>query len=157
MQPQVLADGVQEPFERQDWHPEGGTAQGRAARGGLPGEHRGAVRARAAVHAQGRHAEVRRLRVRHTAPERRVQPVRVQGPAAQRQHQTEPGRMAEVRVRVLIRPRADAPGCSIVSPVDHDVVVTIFHVRRRFSTLACRDKSSFCDRNNIAPIAFCTP
>lgn len=105
MQPQVLADGVQEPFERQDWHTESGTAQGRAARGGLPGEHRGAVHTHTAVHAQRRHPEVRRLRVRHTAPEHRVQPVRVQGPVAQRQHQAEPRRVAEVRVRVLTRAR----------------------------------------------------
>jgi len=106
VQPQVLADGVQEPLEGQDRHPEGGAAEGRAAGGGLPGEQRGAVRTGAAVHAQGRHAPVRRLRVRHTAPERRVQPVRVQGPAAERQHQAEPGRVAQVRVRVLAtRPR----------------------------------------------------
>lgn len=43
MQPQVLADCVQESFERQDWHPESRTAKGRAARGGLSGEHRSVV------------------------------------------------------------------------------------------------------------------
>lgn len=31
VQPQVLADGVQESLERQDWHSEGRTAEGRAA------------------------------------------------------------------------------------------------------------------------------
>lgn len=43
MQSQILADGVQKPFERQDWHPESRTAKGRAAGGGLPGEHRSVV------------------------------------------------------------------------------------------------------------------
>lgn len=114
MQPQVLADGVQEPFERQDWHPESRTAQGRAARGGLPGQHRSAVDTHTEIHAQGRHAEVRRLRVRHTAPEHRVQSVRVERPAPQRQHQTESRRMAQVRVRVLTTPFAQ---CSIVNSI----------------------------------------
>lgn len=86
MQPQVLADGVQKPLERQDWHPKSGTAEGRAAGSGLPGEQRGAVYTGAEVHAQGRHPQVRRLRFRHPPPEHRVQPVRVQGPAPQRQH-----------------------------------------------------------------------
>lgn len=103
VQSEVLADGVQKSFEGQDWHSESRTAQGRAARSGLPSQHRSAVRADFAVHAQRRHPEIRRFRVRHTAPEHRVQFVRVQGSAAQRQHQTEPGRMAQVGVRVLIR------------------------------------------------------
>lgn len=114
MQSQVLADGVQEPLERQDWHPESRAAEGRTARGGLPGKHRSAVDPHTEVHAQGRHAAVRRFRVRHTAPEHRVQPVRVERSAAQRQHQTESGRMAQVRVRVLTRSRRSFAQCPIV-------------------------------------------
>lgn len=69
VQPQVLADRVQEPLQGQDGNPKGGAAQGRAAGGGLPGERRRAVGAGIAVHAQGRHPPVWRLRVRHLAPE----------------------------------------------------------------------------------------
>lgn len=43
MQPQILANGVQESFKGQDWYPESRTAKGRAAGSGLPGEHRSVV------------------------------------------------------------------------------------------------------------------
>jgi len=105
VQPQVLADGVQESLKRQDWHSESRTAEGRAARGGLPGEHRSVVDPHTQVHAEGRHVEVRRFRFRHPAPEHRVQSVRVEGSTPQRQHQAKSCRMAQISVRVLTRAR----------------------------------------------------
>lgn len=78
-----MADGIQEPFERQDWYSESRTAKGRAARGRFPSQHRSTVDPHTEIHAKGWHPEVRRFRVGHTAPQHRVQLVRVQGSAPQ--------------------------------------------------------------------------
>lgn len=56
VQPEILADGVQEPLKGQDWHPESRAAEGCAAGGRFPSEQRGAVHIDTEVHAQGRHS-----------------------------------------------------------------------------------------------------
>ena len=65
----TFSAGVQDPHQGEDRGAAGGEAEGRAAGGGVPavgGDH---GHPRAALHEEGRHAQIRRLRGNHSQPD----------------------------------------------------------------------------------------